>query len=247
MTICQAVDKEVVHERTGIGREHRILGLSYLEAGRIIGRNPLHRRQRVVTGDLDLAHVTHIEESGRAAHSQMLLGDAGVLHRHLPPSEGHPAGPHRDETREKRSLAKRGRSVVHRPVAPAASRTARTAYRGSQKDARCAGAAAGRRPENSASVNVLSGPGDGQDRAPFRQSRAWAPTSFDKRNSGNCGQPLGDRGARVSPERARDRRRRRPVRTSPTTAKGPITASSTATARPSDAQQSTSQYCRQTG
>ena len=39
--------------------------------------------------DIDLPHVTHIEEAGVAAHCLVLLEDAAILHRHLPAGEIH--------------------------------------------------------------------------------------------------------------------------------------------------------------
>src|SRR4029453_5148963 len=40
--------------------------------------------------DLELAHVTHVEEPDGAAGRSMLLDDPGELHRHLPTPARHP-------------------------------------------------------------------------------------------------------------------------------------------------------------
>ena len=58
----------------------------------VVAGDPLHRRERVLAGDLDLAHVADVEQTGARAHRQMLVGDPGVLDRHVPAGIRHHAG-----------------------------------------------------------------------------------------------------------------------------------------------------------
>src|SRR5262249_23753526 len=56
---------------------------------RVVRRDPLHRRQRVLAGNLDLTHVADVEEPGSRPYGHVLLRDAGVLDRHVPAGEWH--------------------------------------------------------------------------------------------------------------------------------------------------------------
>ena len=90
----ELVDEQVVDD-SALGRGQRgVLRAPRLELPGVVRRDALHGRERVVAGDLHLAHVADVEEPGRGAHRLMLLGDAGVLNRHVPPSEGGHPRPH---------------------------------------------------------------------------------------------------------------------------------------------------------
>src|SRR5262249_14498624 len=67
--------------------EQSVLSLSVAQARRRIGQGALQQRQRARSRDLELAHVTQIEDSRRGADRAMLLDDAAVLQRHLETSE----------------------------------------------------------------------------------------------------------------------------------------------------------------
>ena len=45
--------------------------------------------QRAFAADFDLAHVAHVEQPGLAAHREVLLDHALVLHRHFPAGKFH--------------------------------------------------------------------------------------------------------------------------------------------------------------
>jgi hypothetical protein len=65
----------------------------------------LHRGQGILAGDLDLAHVADVEDTGARAHGEMLVGDAGILDGHVPAGVGDHAGVHTAMTRIQRGLA----------------------------------------------------------------------------------------------------------------------------------------------
>jgi len=53
----------------------------------------LHERVSVRTGDLELAHVGHVEHAHPFAHRAVLGGDPrGIAHRHLVAPERHQLG-----------------------------------------------------------------------------------------------------------------------------------------------------------
>ena len=85
----EAIHEQVVDERALRREQARILRLPDLQLRRVVARDALHGGQRVLAGDLDLAHVADVEQAGACAHRHVLLGDAGVLERHLPAAEGH--------------------------------------------------------------------------------------------------------------------------------------------------------------
>ena len=75
----------------------------------------LDRRQRVLAGDLDLAHVADVEQPGPRAHGQVLVGDAGVFDRHVPAAELDHAGAKRSVPgMEWRLLERTGWRLGHR-------------------------------------------------------------------------------------------------------------------------------------
>ena len=76
--------------------QRRILRLPDLQLGGVVARDPLDGGQRVLAGDLDLAHVADVEQAGARAHGQVLVGDAGILDGHVPAAERHHAGAERD-------------------------------------------------------------------------------------------------------------------------------------------------------
>ena len=66
--------------------------LPHIESGSVVGRDTLDGGERVVAGDLDLAHVAHVEQTGSGADGHVLLDDAGVLDGHVPAAEGNHPG-----------------------------------------------------------------------------------------------------------------------------------------------------------
>ena len=86
----QAIDEQVVHERALRRQQAGILRLADLRASTAsLRRDALDGGQRVLAGDLDLAHVADVEQAGARAHGHVLVGDAGVFDRHVPAAERH--------------------------------------------------------------------------------------------------------------------------------------------------------------
>ena len=60
-----------------------------MSAAYVIAGDPVDEGIPVRAGDLELAHMRHIEDAGGGADGVMLGQDsAGVLHRHLPAGKG---------------------------------------------------------------------------------------------------------------------------------------------------------------
>ena len=71
-------------------------------------RSRCDRGERVLPGDLDLAHVADVEQPGPRAHRHVLGGDARVLDRHVPAGERHHAGVGSAMARVQRGFAELG-------------------------------------------------------------------------------------------------------------------------------------------
>jgi hypothetical protein len=87
----KAIHEHVVDKRAVGCGQRGIVRLIHLKARGVVARDVLHRGEGVLAGNLDLAHVRHVEESGAGADSQVLGRDAGILHGHVPAAKGdHP-------------------------------------------------------------------------------------------------------------------------------------------------------------
>ena len=87
---AEAIDQQVVHEGALRRQEAGVLRLPDLQLRGVVGRDALDRGERVLAGDLDLAHVADVEQP-RARADRHVLGDdaaAGVFDRHVPAAEG---------------------------------------------------------------------------------------------------------------------------------------------------------------
>ena len=87
MLWAHAVDGEIIDDPPVWITEGRVVHLEDFQLRRIIGGESLHHLQCPWPADLDLSHMTDIEESDRRAHSLMLFENAGILHRHFPAAE----------------------------------------------------------------------------------------------------------------------------------------------------------------
>ena len=65
----------------------RVLTLPRRQFADVVGEGLIEKGRGPRAADLDLAHVGNVEQAGRLPHSQVLVGNAGVLHRHLPAAE----------------------------------------------------------------------------------------------------------------------------------------------------------------
>ena len=68
------------------------LNLPDLQLRRVVAGDVLHGVEGAGAGNLDLAHVRDVEQTGCGPHGHVLGRDAGVLHRHVPSAEGHHPG-----------------------------------------------------------------------------------------------------------------------------------------------------------
>ena len=94
---AEAVDEQVVDERALRRQQAGVLRLPDLRASTAsLRRDALDGGERVLAGDLDLAHVADVEEPGARAHRHVLVDDAGVLDRHVPAAERDHPGARRE-------------------------------------------------------------------------------------------------------------------------------------------------------
>src|SRR5262245_42441307 len=135
--VAHAVHGQVVDDRAVRIAEDRILDLPDLESRHVVRGQVLERGERPGALHLELAHVAHVEEPDGTAGGAVLLDDAGVLHRHLPPAERHHARAGGDVLRvERRPLERRAHAfgkksrsgLTWQPARSSASRTARTIF-----------------------------------------------------------------------------------------------------------------------
>ena len=94
----QPVHDNVVHECAVGCEQPGVLGLTDLQFRGVVARDALHRRERVLAGDFDLAHVADVEQTRARAHRHVLRRDARILNRHFPAAEcDHLSRPMRDD------------------------------------------------------------------------------------------------------------------------------------------------------
>ncbi|MEJ7718354.1 MAG: hypothetical protein WKF31_10475 [Thermoleophilaceae bacterium] len=91
--ILEPVGEEVVDDAAVLAAEHRVLGARGRDLRDVVGQRVLEEALGVGPARLDLTHVRDVEDPRASAHGQVLDADALVLHRHLPPREGHETGP----------------------------------------------------------------------------------------------------------------------------------------------------------
>ena len=85
----EPVHEQIVDESAVRRRQPRVLRLADGELRRVVRRDALDGGERVLPGDLDLAHVADVEDARAGAHGEMLVHDARVFDRHVPPAERH--------------------------------------------------------------------------------------------------------------------------------------------------------------
>ncbi len=83
----EPVDEQVVHERALRGEKAGVLRLPHLQPGRVVGRDALDGGEGVLAGDLNLAHVADVEDSGARADRGVLVREPAVLDGHVPAAE----------------------------------------------------------------------------------------------------------------------------------------------------------------
>ena len=113
VVVGHAVHEQVVDEGAGWRGERGVVDLPDGEARGVVGRDLLHGRQRVGAGDLDLAHVAHVEQAGPCPDGHVFVGDAGVLDGHVPAAERHHASLVAEVRGVQRGLLEGGLGVGH--------------------------------------------------------------------------------------------------------------------------------------
>src|SRR5476651_375628 len=83
----ETVHEQVVDERALRREQAGVLRLPDLQLRRVVRRDALDRRERVLAGDLDLAHVADVEDPGAGAHGRVFVREAAVLDGHVPAAE----------------------------------------------------------------------------------------------------------------------------------------------------------------
>ena len=83
-----AVGDQVVDDSPVVVGEQGVLRLPCIDAVEIVRQAGLEVLVGAVACDAQLAHVRDVEDSGPCADGAVLLGDARILHRHLPSGEG---------------------------------------------------------------------------------------------------------------------------------------------------------------
>ena len=86
---------QVVDDPALVVQQHRILLLAGLQDFIVAGHEPFELGGRVGAGDLALAHVGHVEQTGVFAGPAVFGQDPFVLDRHVIAAEAHHAGPQR--------------------------------------------------------------------------------------------------------------------------------------------------------
>ena len=103
--VFEPVDRAVVDERALVVEDRGVLHAARCERADVVAGDPVDEGVPVHTGDLELAHVRHVEDPDVGAHRLVLGENAGwVLHRHFVAGEGN-------------HLARRGRRGVRRGAA----------------------------------------------------------------------------------------------------------------------------------
>src|ERR1700754_3749517 len=88
MVKASAINEQVVDDRALFGGQRGVLRLAVDEFGDVVRGQPVHKRDSVVTADVDLAHVRDVEEAGVRSGTQVFFDSAGgILNGHIPAAE----------------------------------------------------------------------------------------------------------------------------------------------------------------
>src|SRR2546421_10518524 len=98
LAVGEPVGEQVVEDAAVFAAQDRVLGAALGDPAHVGREHPLEELERLRTAGLDLTHVRDVEDPDVAPHREVLLSDAGVLDRHLPPRERDQLGPGGDVT-----------------------------------------------------------------------------------------------------------------------------------------------------
>lgn len=88
MVKASTVDEQVIDDRALFGGQRGVLSLAVDEFGDVVRGQAIHKRDGVVTADVDLAHVRDVEETGVRSGTEVFFDSAGgILNGHIPAAE----------------------------------------------------------------------------------------------------------------------------------------------------------------
>jgi hypothetical protein len=91
-----SIDDQVVHDPSGLGQDHSVLGPAYRRARQVVGEHGLEPAHRSRPLDIDLAEMGEVEHPDGLADGPVLGEHPGVLDGHGPPAELAHLGAERD-------------------------------------------------------------------------------------------------------------------------------------------------------
>ena len=97
----------VIPEHTAVRTDCGVFDVSHMGEVEVEGPRAQELLQLLLSNDLELAHVRHVEDAAVGSHGAMLGYDAVVLHRHLPARERHHPRTRRHVALEERRALKR--------------------------------------------------------------------------------------------------------------------------------------------
>ncbi len=83
----EPIDQQIVHHAAFLVRKRRVMCLSVNELRDVIGRDRIHKIDRTVALDPDLAHMRDVKKARVRAAAHMLFDHARILHGHVPPAK----------------------------------------------------------------------------------------------------------------------------------------------------------------
>ena len=104
LVVIEPVGDEVVDDAAFFVEEERVLALTGVEGGGVVGEEGVEPCGGVGAGDEEFAHVGDVEDAAGGADGEVLSGDACVLDGHIPACEGDHAGSEGEVGREERGL-----------------------------------------------------------------------------------------------------------------------------------------------
>ena len=91
--LAEPVGEQVVEHAAVLAAQHAVLRAPLRDLRDVVREHALEEVLGLRPARLDLAHVRDVEHARAGAHRHVLLADALVLDRHLPPGEGHEPRP----------------------------------------------------------------------------------------------------------------------------------------------------------
>ena len=87
LLIANPVNDQVINDAASLVKEKSVLAHADIEFVDVVCQHGVKPFPGARSFHNQLSHVRNVEDADRVSHSLMFLHDAGVLHRHEPPSE----------------------------------------------------------------------------------------------------------------------------------------------------------------